>query len=175
MKIALFDFKIVPNNPVGGCHYRMLKALADEHDFTVFAVIFENPAPDRIRYVRVPVPQRPLALAFIVFHVLAPLRYWLYKLTSGQRFDLVQAVESNLLIRADVDYTQFCHRTFLRAYWPLVKGKGLRPALRKLDHWLHTLTEPTVYRRAGGDVVLSFGLVKKMIGGYSGAAGEKSG
>ena len=74
MRIALFDYKIIPTNPIGSCHRRMLMGLSREHEFVVFAVQFDNPDPDRIRFVRVPVPTRPLALLFIAFHLLAPGR-----------------------------------------------------------------------------------------------------
>ena len=44
MRIAVFDYRITPNNPIGSCHLAMLRALAAEHEFTVFAVEFENPS-----------------------------------------------------------------------------------------------------------------------------------
>ena len=47
MRIAIFDYKITRNNPIGSCHLAMLRALAAEHDFTVFAVEFENPFPEK--------------------------------------------------------------------------------------------------------------------------------
>ena len=76
MRIAVFDYKTVPNNPTGGCHRRILSGLCREHEFTVFAAEFDNPCPKRIAYVRVPAIKRPLALLFISFHVLAPIWYW---------------------------------------------------------------------------------------------------
>ena len=96
----------------------------------MFATKFENPKPNRIKFVRVPVPQRPLALAFLVYQIVAPVRYWLHRLFSGVHFDLVQSVESNVLLRADLDYSHFCHRRFLRVHWNKVKSSGLRAALR---------------------------------------------
>ena len=75
LRIAIFDYKITRNNPTGSCHLAMLRALAAEHDFTVFAVEFENPCPEKIRFVRVPSPTRPLALLFLVYHFMAPLCY----------------------------------------------------------------------------------------------------
>ncbi len=94
MRIAVLDYRVVPTNPIGGCHLRMLKGLCREHQFTVFAPEFQNPDPDRIEWVRVPVPKRPLALLFIAFHAIAPFYYWFYRLRRGVRFDAVQIVES---------------------------------------------------------------------------------
>jgi hypothetical protein len=48
MRIAVFDYKVVPTNPIGSCHLRMLQGLCREHEFTVFAVEFENSCPERI-------------------------------------------------------------------------------------------------------------------------------
>ncbi|WP_211322024.1 hypothetical protein, partial [Brockia lithotrophica] len=113
MRIAIFDYKIIPTNPIGSCHLRMLARLCEEHEFTVFAVEFENPCPERIRFVRIPVPTRPLALLFMTYHLVAPLAYLWYRLRIGARFDLVQIVESNLFF-GDVSYAHFCHRAYLR-------------------------------------------------------------
>ena len=85
MRIAIFDYKITRNNPIGSCHLAMLRALAAEHEFTVFAVEFDNPCPEKIRFIRVPSPTRPLALLFVVYHFMAPLCYWLYRLRGGRK------------------------------------------------------------------------------------------
>ena len=97
MKIALFDYKIVSTNPIGGCHLRMLRGLSAEHDFTVFATEFDNPDPERIEWIRIPAPVRPLALLFVVFHLLAPIYFALYRWRRRISFDVVQGVETNLL------------------------------------------------------------------------------
>jgi glycosyltransferase involved in cell wall biosynthesis len=161
MRIAVFDYKVVPTNPIGSCHLRMLQGLCREHEFTVFAVEFENPCPERIRFVRVPVPTRPLALLFVAYHLVAPLAYLWYRLRTGARFDLVQMVESNLSF-GYVSYAQFCHLAYLRRHWRNAGAKGLRGWLRWLDHWLHALMEPWTYRRVKRIVVPSQGLKREL-------------
>src|SRR5271156_903865 len=99
----------------------MLSGLCHEHDFTVFATEFDNPCPERIRYVHVPAIKRPLALLFITFHLLAPIWYWAYRLRYGVRFDRLQMVESNLGF-GDVSYSHFCHRRFLRSHRSQITG-----------------------------------------------------
>jgi hypothetical protein len=42
MKIAVFDYSVTRNSPVGSCHLAMLRALSHEHDFTVFSVEFRK-------------------------------------------------------------------------------------------------------------------------------------
>src|SRR5580692_1486992 len=73
MRIALFDYLVTSDNAIGKCDLAILSALCDEHDFTVFSSRFENPRPDRIRWVRVPAPPRPMVLLYVIFHLTAPL------------------------------------------------------------------------------------------------------
>ena len=164
-KIAIFDYKIRPTNPIGSCLLQMLQSLYDEDEFTVFAVEFENPYPQRIRFVRIPAPSRPLALLFLAYHFLAPIYYWAYRFRYRVRFDLVQMVESNLLF-GDVSYSQFCHRAYLKSHWQESRARGLRGILRWLDHWLHALFEPWVYRRVRRIVVPSRGLSRELANTY---------
>jgi len=169
MRIAIFDYKVIPNNPIGGCHRRMLEALCQMHEFTVFAVQFDNPNPNRIRWVRIPAPTRPLALLYLVYHVLAPLYYLVHRWRSGERFDLIQVVESNLSF-GDVAYAHFCHRAFLERYWKQVGARGTRGWLRWLDHRLHALVEPWLFKRVRSIVVPSEGLARELRETYPGAA-----
>ena len=160
MRIAVFDYFLTRNNPIGSCHLAMLRALATEHDFTVFAVEFENPWPQKIRWVRVPAPKRPLALLFVVYHLMAPLCYLLYRL-RGAKFDLVQALESNLVF-ADLLYSHFCHRMYLKHHWSKSGARGLRGWFRWLDHQLHAWMEGFTYPRAKQVVVPSRGLAREL-------------
>jgi glycosyltransferase involved in cell wall biosynthesis len=161
LRIAIFDYKITRNNPIGSCHLAMLRALAAEHEFTVFAVEFDNPWPQKIRFVRVPSPTRPLALLFVVYHFTAPLCYWLYRLRGGARPDLVQALESNLAF-GDLLYSHFCHGMYLKHHWKKSGARGLRGAFRWLDHQLHAWMERFTYPRAKYVVVPSRGLAREL-------------
>jgi glycosyltransferase involved in cell wall biosynthesis len=161
LRIAVFDYKIIRNNPIGSCHLAMLRALAAEHEFTVFAVEFDNPCPEKIKFIRVPSPTRPLALLFVVYHLMAPLAYLLYRLRGGPRFDLVQSVESNLAF-GDVLYSHFCHGVYLRDHWSKSGARGLRGWFRWLDHTFHAWMELVTYPRAGQVVVPSQGLAREL-------------
>src|SRR6202158_2755844 len=165
MKIAIFDYAVTRNNPIGGCHLGILKDLCLEHEFTVFSAQFENPCPERIRWVRVPAAKRPLALLYLTFHLLAPLCYIWHRFRHRVRFDLVQVVGSTLLL-GDIVYSHFCNRVFLERHWKAVGGTGLRDAFRWLDHWLQARLEPWVYRRARLIVVPSQGLAHELIAAY---------
>ncbi|WP_448208383.1 glycosyltransferase family 4 protein [Azospirillum sp. sgz302134] len=160
MRIAVFDYKVRPTNAIGGLHRTMMAALADEHEFVVFAPEFDNPRPDRIEHVPVPTPLRPLALQYLVYHLTAPLAAWRYRRKGGQPFDRVLCVESNIL-RSDVVHAQFCHRAFVQARRSWGKP-GLATLARRIDHHLRALTEPFVYRTARRVVVPSEGLRREM-------------
>ncbi|MGH7178375.1 MAG: hypothetical protein ACREJC_13435, partial [Tepidisphaeraceae bacterium] len=75
MRIAILDYQVRRTNPIGSCHLQMIQGLCREHDFVVFAADFENPDPGRVKFVRVPVPTRPLALLFVAYHLLVPVCY----------------------------------------------------------------------------------------------------
>jgi glycosyltransferase involved in cell wall biosynthesis len=161
LHIAIYDYKITRNNPAGSCHLAMLRALAAEHDFTVFAVEFENPCPEKIRFVRVPSPTRPLALLFIVYQFMAPLCYLLYRLRGGVKPDLVQSLESNLAF-SNILYAHFCHGMYLKHHWSKSGARGLRGWFRWIDHQLHAWMEKFTYPRARQVVVPSHGLAREL-------------
>jgi glycosyltransferase involved in cell wall biosynthesis len=165
MKIALFDYVVTQNNGIGKADLAILAALCREHEFTVFSVEFENPCPERIRWVRIPVVKRPLFLLFVTFHLMAPLRYLWHRMRHGVRFDYVQMIETNVLF-GDIAYCHFCHRVYLKEHWKDAGATGLRGALRWLDHWLHAQSEPWVYRRATRIVAPSRGLVRELTSSY---------
>ena len=165
MKIALFDYVIRHNNGIGKASLNILTALCHEHEFTVFSVEFENPCPERIRWVHVPAVKRPLALLYLTFHLMGLVCYLWHRLRHGVRFDHVQAIESNILF-GDIAYSHFCHRAFLKDHWKEAGAPGLRGALRWLDHWLHARIEPWTYGRVSRIVAPSRGLVRELTSAY---------
>jgi glycosyltransferase involved in cell wall biosynthesis len=171
LKVGVFDYQASMTNPVGGCHLRMLRALCNECDFTVFSWKFDNPCPERIRWVRVPAPPRPLALLYMAYHVLAPIFYWADRERRKSRFDHVQMVESNLSF-GDICYSQFCHRAYLKRHWKQSRPEGLRRFFRWLDHRLHALLEPWVYRRVRHIVIPSHGLARELASEYPSTKGK---
>jgi glycosyltransferase involved in cell wall biosynthesis len=171
VRIAIFDYKIIATNPVGSCHLKLLRGLAHEHTFTVFAVEFENPCPDRIEWVRIRVPTRPLALLFPAYHVLARMAFVGYTRHNRNRFDVVQMVESNLSF-GDVSYSHFCHRRYLRQHWSESPVRGVRGLLRRLDHKLHSIMEPLTYAKVKRIVVPSRGLAEELASEYPSAGGK---
>jgi glycosyltransferase involved in cell wall biosynthesis len=161
MHIALFDYQTVRTNAIGNCNWLIINGLKDEHDFTVFTLNFENPNPYRVRFVRVPVPARPLFLLFAAYHVVAPLLLW-QKRREGKHYDLVKTIESNLMLGGSIVYAHFCHRAYLDEHWQDTRPPGLRGWARWLDHALHALLESRALRRAGHIIVPSRGLEREL-------------
>jgi glycosyltransferase involved in cell wall biosynthesis len=159
MRIAVFDYRVVGTNPSGGCHRALLDGLCGEHDFTVFAAEFDNPCPERITWIRIPVPRRPQALLFVAYHLIAPVRYLFERLLGGADYDLVQMVESNLSF-GNLSYVHFCHGAFLRR--KALRRSTVRAWLRWLDHRLHAVVEPWIFRRVRRVVVPSRGLAEEL-------------
>ena len=162
MHIALFDYQTVRTNAIGNCNWLIINGLNDEHDFTVFTLNFENPNPYRVRFVRMPVPGRPLFVLFAAYHVIAPLMLW-HKGNQGKHYDQVQTIESNLVIGGSVVYAHFCHRAYLEEHWEDTRPPGIRGVARWLDHKLHALLEPLALRRASHVVVPSRGLERELL------------
>jgi len=159
LRIAIFDYRVTSRNPAGSCHLAILRALAREHEFTVFSVQFENPDPERIVWVRVPVPLRPMALLFLAFHLFSPALYIWHCLKTRKSFDLVQSVESNLGFGGLI-YAHFSHTNYLNTGQPV--SSGLRGWLRWFDHALHAVVEPYRFRLAEHIVVPSRGLQQEL-------------
>jgi glycosyltransferase involved in cell wall biosynthesis len=170
VRIALFDYKTIRNNPTGSCNLKYLTELCLEHEFVVFGVQFDNPNPNRIKFVRIPIPTRPLVLLFILFHLIAPLYYLMYKLKNKVKFDSIQIAESNLLF-GDISYAHFCHRTYLKDHWEM-ENFSLRNSLRWFDHKLHSMLEPIVYKRVKAIVVPSEGLKRELVREYPFSKGK---
>jgi glycosyltransferase involved in cell wall biosynthesis len=161
MNIAIFDYKVIPNNPTGGCNLRMLKGISRDHKVTVFSVEFENPDPDRIYWVRIPSPTRPLVLLFAVYFLLAPLYYWVHCLRTKVHFDSVLIVESNLSF-GDISYAHFCHRAYLKKHWGKTGSSGLRRGLRWIFHKFQASVEPWSFHHVQHIVVPSQGLAREL-------------
>jgi glycosyltransferase involved in cell wall biosynthesis len=170
MKIAIYDYLVIPTNPAGSCHRALIAALAEEHEFTVFSSQFDNPAPERVEWVRVPTVRRPLAALYLTFHLASIVRY-LRERWSMRRFSIIQSVESNMAF-GDVVYSHFCHRWFLKNRWAGCGARGLRGAMRWLDHWAHALVEPWSFRRARWIVSPSEGLARELREEYPFAASK---
>lgn len=164
MKIAIFDYHVVPANPAGSCHRLVIGGLATEHEFSVYSNRFDNPSPPRVAWIKIPAIRRPLAALFLSYHLVAA---WIFlrTLVLGKQYDIIQSVESNFAF-SDIIYCHFCHRWFLKNKWTARATSRLRGFLRWADHLLHALVEPVTFRRAKHIIVPSHGLARELIQEY---------
>ena len=160
-RIAVCEYAVIRMSPIGSCLLAMLEQLCETIDFTVFAREFENPRPDRIRFVKVRAPSRPMALLYLSFHAATiPIFCW-SKWVDKMRFDLVQTTETYSML-GDIRYSQFCHSYYLKKHWKTSRSPGIYRISRWIDHWLRSLPEKLLYRRARAIVVPSLGLDREL-------------
>ncbi len=170
MRIALFDHVVSVRSPAGSCDVRVLEALRDEHDITVFA---SELAPTLIHgsvhHVALRSVRRPALAAFLVYLVRAWACYkrrW----RRGDEFDLIHATDCSFPY-ADVCYAHFCHRAYLSEVWPLVRGRLTPRAVHSwLTHAVRALIEARLARGARVIVVPSEGLAREVMRVYPNAA-----
>lgn len=168
MRIAIFHYEIHSNNPIGSIILTLIKHLCKDIDFTIFAVKFDNPCPDHIKFVRVPAITRPQALLFISYHLIGLVAYILYRLKTKTCYDFILFTESNLIF-GDITSVHFCHRAYLQNYWKksvFKKTLIIRRFLRFLDHWLHAILEPWIFKKVRYILVPSNGLRKELENTY---------
>lgn len=169
--IAVFDHKPTSNSPAGSCVLAEVMGLCDEYDITVFSDAFDNGRPDRVRWVRVPLPKKPGFLRYVVYQVLAPIYLRLHVLKRGSRPALIQATQGQF-IGCDVAYPHFCHRAYLRNLWRRSDVRGLRRLARWLSHRYNAATEAPAFARARLIVTPSQGLAREIEATYPDAAGK---
>lgn len=107
-------FVIMDVGPVGGMERQateVLRGLVDEgHDVTVVARTCDLGDLEGVRFVRVPVPQRPFSVAFPLWVLLATAA------VARLRADVVHVNGAIVLSRADVVTMHFCHHAYQSAF-----------------------------------------------------------
>lgn len=156
--IALFDLSVTADSPAGSCILQMLKGLCQDYQFTVFADRFENPAPDRITWVRVPLPPKPVLLRYLVFKWRAALSYRQYARRCGTP-DLIIGTEGQFP-DCDISYAHFCHQAYLTQH--KVKASLPRKLARLLTRRFNAKIERQAFASAEAIVVPSQGLATEI-------------
>ena len=167
MRIAIFDYIVTENNPSGSCHWTIVKNLHREYEFVVFAIEFDNPAPEYVEFVHIPAPKRPLFLCYIIFHIMSLIIFISYSLMRRKKFHVIQFVTSKLIF-GNVSYTHFCNKFYLKYHWDEVKSHFTlrRRIARFVDYKLQALLEPFVFKRVRYIVVPSMFLKQALTNTY---------
>ena len=163
--IALFDMSVTADSPAGSCILQLLKGLCQEYQFTVFADRFDNPDPQAIRWVRVPLPRKPVLLRYIAFKWLAAFYYQQYVRQAGKP-DWVIGTEGQFT-DCDLCYAHFCHQAYLTQH--KVIASPLRKLARLLTRRFNANIEAAAFARAEAIVVPSQGLAAEVKQTYASA------
>lgn len=170
MRIAVFDYFVVDTSPSGSCVLEILRDQAGEHEFTVFSAAFDNPNPERIKWIRVPVIRRPLFLLFVVYQFMASVRFVLHRVLRRAQFDCVLAADDSFLF-ADIAYLHSCRKAILDQRVEVSGGYARRLA-RWLSYTLPSAIEPVIFKYARRIIVPSNGTAQDFIARYPEIAGR---
>jgi glycosyltransferase involved in cell wall biosynthesis len=164
-KIAVFYYVIVDDNAIGRCNRIVLEKLCEKYDFTVFAVQFDNPRPDRIDWVRVRSVQRPMFLLYLTYRITAWFAHAWHRLVMRQFFDLTVASDGCVDF-ARLAHVHFCNRLYWTRFLRLRELLSMRGFSSAMDHLLRSLWEGRLFRRVERIVVPSDGLRQELIDIY---------
>ncbi len=161
MKIALFYYVIVKDNAIGMVDRTILEHLSEKYDFTVFSNRFDNPSPDRIRWIHVPCILAPSLCALVSFRLSAAALYLWHRTTEGLTFDIVHSSDA-AFGHVQLADAHFCNRHYL-LHVVDKKIKGVRGAASLVARLLGSILERRIYRKARVVVVPSVGLRRELI------------
>jgi glycosyltransferase involved in cell wall biosynthesis len=143
------------------------------HAVTVVARACDLPAHPRLRWIRVPGPARPFALAYPWFFLAGSLLVWRH------RRGLVHTTGAIVFNRADTSTVHFCHRAFARRSGSTTRARR-QTALHRVNAWIATrlslAAERWCYRpgRTTSIVGVSQGVERELESGFPRMAGEIS-
>jgi glycosyltransferase involved in cell wall biosynthesis len=164
-KIAIFYYVVVKANGIGKANWLRLEQLCEKYDFTVFSTQFENPRPDRIRWVWVPCFLKPSLLATITFRFNASIAYLWYRLTNRGRFDIVQSSDA-AIGQIGIADAHFCNRRYLPLMLAETRLTRPREIAALISRFLNSAFERRIYRKAQVVIVPSAGLRRELIGAH---------
>jgi glycosyltransferase involved in cell wall biosynthesis len=139
-----------------------LQGLHEEFDFVVFADRFENPAPGRITWVRVPLPRKPVLFRYLLFKWTAPFYYQQY-LKRQAKPQLIISTEGQFS-ECDICYAHFCHKAYLERH--TIQASLLRKWFRQLTRQFNAAIEAKAFEQAKVIVVPSRGLTQELAQTY---------
>lgn len=167
--VAIFDMSVTSDSPAGSCILQMLSDLCEDYQFTVFADRFDNPAPNQIEWIRVPLPQKPVFLRYMTFKWLAPQYYQQY-IRIQNKPQLVMATEGEFS-NCNICYAHFCHKAYLKQN--SIKASFLRKIARLINYRFNANAEVKAFAHAKVIVVPSGGLADELVQTYGSLVQKK--
>jgi glycosyltransferase involved in cell wall biosynthesis len=141
-RVALLAHDIHDEGGMERACLELVDRASDQIDFVVISGRLDPRARGRVRWRRVPLPQRPFPLKFAAFYLLAGLRLAL------EHVDLVHTVGAIVPNKVDVASVHFCHAGYQAAgAQQAAPGSRIRRLNARISHRLALITEPWSYRR----------------------------
>lgn len=165
MNIALFYLVVVRGNGIGRVDRLILENLCERHRFTVFATRFDNPRPDKIRWIRIPALLRPGLLAILSFKLAASAIFFWHRVVKGLRFDIVQSSDG-AFGRINLADAHFCNRFYVTRLIGRSDFTTLRGISVSIARVLSGAFEARTYKRVPVVVAPSQGLRRELIEMY---------
>ena len=105
-RVALLAHDVHDQGGMERACLKLLERAADDVDFVVISARLDPRVRSRVRWRRLPIPQRPFPLKFSAYYLLAGLRL------AAERVDLVHTVGAVVPNRVDLASVHFCHAGF---------------------------------------------------------------
>jgi glycosyltransferase involved in cell wall biosynthesis len=167
--LLVFDLAVASASPAGSCVLAEVQGLADTHRITVVSSQCEAAGHPNVRWLRVPLPARPLVLRYLAFLVAAPVVLAWHRLRGLPPADWTQTTQGQYP-GADISYAHYCHRGYLRDAWHASPVRGPRRWLRLANHRFNAWCEARAFGHARCIVVPSKGLARELAAVYPQAA-----
>lgn len=162
--VVVFDWNVSETSPAGSLIRKQLIGLSGEFQFTVVACRFENPRPDEIGFVRIPLPLSPEILTDALYPHVAMCAYRRWR--RHRPGVVIQQGTGGQRLAPDIVYAHFCHRTFLGRHWHYGAPRGLHKITSWLFHELNASRERRAFAKARLIVVPSEGLRQDIVTAY---------
>lgn len=142
LKIAILATSLLPPHPAGTQMMEVIDKLGEDFEFTVFGKEIDNRLLGKVRFVRVPVPLKPLLLRYTVQFIVYGFLFKRKQL--NKHFDIVHAIEP-VSPYATLATMQYCakaaeelmntgvveYKGWRKPYYKLLLGWG-----GKMEQWM---------------------------------------
>lgn len=163
-RIAVVDWNVTRMSPAGSTILAIVSGLHSRFRFRVVAAYFENPSPETVEHLHVPLPRAPSFIKELCWPYIVGLAFRLRR-QCGSPQALTWATQGQLP-GAKLVSAHFCHLAYLRDQFPKSRTRGLRRLSRTLVHRHGAHLERRAFELADVVVVPSKGLAEELVRTY---------
>lgn len=163
-QIVVVDWNVTRMSPAGSTILAIVSGLHTRFRFHVVAAYFENPSPETVEHLRVPLPRAPSFVKELFWPYMVGLVFR-WRQQRGRSQALTWATQGQLP-GAKLVSAHFCHLAYLRDQFPKSRTRGLRRLSRILVHRHGAHLESRAFQLADVVVVPSKGLAEELARTY---------